>query len=348
MTCFLFVTRGELEEKLSLALYHKMKETYPEVKILFFSIDNPGIWQEKGLAEIKPPRSSFRNAMSGFKKLTFTYSALAKRRNFKEKVVLWSDNPSFLLPLFLLTGKKAIYIPVIKSLRFSLSFWHTIFFRFSSVVLTNDRELVHNLRRKNMPAYFVGNLLVDLLSSSVFLFPHGRKPIYALFPREENFSSDLKFFLDVVEKISSEVKAYFILAIPRKIKTQEAREAGEKKGWHWRRSLEGDTMEGYLEKEGIYLNLTRFRGEALRQCNLALSIDDFSTIQATGAGRKVLPISNLNPDEVVSLMRNPQYLFEYNQYLSSRYGREGGIEKLSTYLLQGIVEDENFLKKFSK
>jgi len=348
MNCFLFVTQGELEEKLSLKLYHKMKEAYPEVEILFLSIDNPGRWQKKGLMEIKPPHSSFEDNISKFKRLTLIHSALASRRKFEEKVVFWGDNPSFLLPLFLLTGKKAIYIPVIKSLRPSLSFWHTVFFRFSSAVLANDYELVRNLRRKNIPAYFVGNLLADLLSSSAFLFSHGRKPIYALFPREEKFSSDLKLFLDVVEKMSRGDKAYFILTIPRKIKTREAREIGEKRGWHWRRSLEGDIMEGYLEKEGAYLNLTRFRGEALQQCSLALSTDDISTIQATGMGRKVLPIFNLNPEEVVSLIRNPQYLFECNQHLSSRYGRRGGIEKISAYLLQGIVEDEDFLKKFSK
>jgi hypothetical protein len=194
----------------------------------------------------------------------------------------------------------------------------------------------------------VGNLLVDLLSASAFIFPHGKKPVYALFPREENFSTDLKFFLDVIEKISSKTKVYFVLTIPGKIKTQEARIVGESKGWHWRRSLEGDTMEGYLEKGGIYLNLTRFQGEALRQCDFALSTDDFSTIQATGLGKKVLPLSNLDPEEAVSLAQNPQYLFEYNQYLSSRYGREGGIEKISAYLLQGTVEDQSFLRKFSR
>ena len=35
MNFFLFVTQGELEEKLSLKLYHKMKEAYPEVEISF-------------------------------------------------------------------------------------------------------------------------------------------------------------------------------------------------------------------------------------------------------------------------------------------------------------------------
>jgi len=331
---FLFITQGDLEEKLSLALYNRMKKVCPEVEISFLHID-----------KLEKPS---QQAMAGFKKLYFIYSALAKRKKSEEKVVFWGNNPHFLLPLFLLTGKKTIYIPVIKSLNFSLSFWHTIFFRFSSIVLTNDQELVRNLRRKNIPSYFVGNLLVDLLIASAFIFPHGKKPIYALFPREEKFSTDLKFFLDVVEKMSSKVKAYFILTIPGKIKTQEAKVAGELKGWHWRRSLEGDTMEGYLEKEGVYLNLTRFRGEVLQQCDFVLSTDDFSTIQATGLGKKVLPLSNLNPEEAISLSQNPQYLFEYNQYLSSRYGREGGIEKISAYLLQGTVEDQNFLKKFSK
>ena len=104
MNCFLFVTQGELEEKLSLKLYHKMKEAYPEVEILFLSIDNPGRWQKKGLMEIKPPHSSFEDNISKFKRLTLIHSALASRRKFEESGVL-GDNPSFLL-LFSLTGKK--------------------------------------------------------------------------------------------------------------------------------------------------------------------------------------------------------------------------------------------------
>ena len=55
MNCFLFVTQGELEEKLSLKLYHKMKEAYPEAEILFLSIDNPGRWQKKRADGNKTP-----------------------------------------------------------------------------------------------------------------------------------------------------------------------------------------------------------------------------------------------------------------------------------------------------
>lgn len=345
MSCFLFITQGEVEEKLSIVVYQQIKNFRPEVKIFFFTLDEPGRWQKKGFAEIETKDHSLWYSIPRLKKQATIYHALKRRRKFTEEIVLWSDNPFFLLPLFLLTGKKAIFVPVVKNLKFSFSFWHIAFLRFfSSVVLTTDRELVHNLRQKNIPAYFVGNLLADLLPPSEFLFLHGEKPIYALFPREEKFSSDLKFFLDLVERIFTDTKAYFISAIPGKIKTAEIANVGEEKGWRWRKSLEGDIIEGYLERGELYLNLTRFREEALWQSDLVVSPDDFSIIQATGIGKKVLPVSNLNPEEAALLLRSPQHLFEYNQLISSRYGRKGGIEKISAYLLQGVVKDQNFLK----
>ncbi len=216
---------------------------------------------------------------------------------------------------------------------------------FARTIFADDYELVKELRRHNIPTYFSGNVLADLLVPGDFSFSTGGKTIFSLFPRASSLEHDLVFLEETAEEITLRVPAYFLLVIPRGVKVQEIREKAEETGWRWRRSLEGEVVEGYLCKGKTYLNVTSFYQEALRQTDFVVSFDFVRVIQATGFGKKTIPIFHLSPKEVAALLSNPTYLFEHNLALLSRFGERGGIRKIAHFLLFGVVEDQKFAIK---
>lgn len=269
-----------------------------------------------------------------------------RRRKWKEDLIFIGGRTFLLFLIFLLTGKRAFFIRISKTWEGSFNFFQLFLLRyFARIVFLNDQDRVKELRQHNIPAYFSGNLLADLLSPGDFSFPAGGKTIFSLFPRASHLERDLSFLQETAEMIASRTPAYFLLVIPRGVKVQEIREKAEKAGWRWRRSLEGEVMEGYLCKDKIYVNVTTFYQEALKQSDFVMGFDLVRMIQAVGLGKKIIPVSALTPKEVAALLANPTYLFEYNLFLSRRFGEKGGIGSVACFLLFGVVEDRRFVAK---
>ncbi|MGQ9474394.1 MAG: hypothetical protein ACUVRN_10175, partial [Candidatus Caldatribacteriaceae bacterium] len=212
-------------------------------------------------------------------------------------------------------------------------------------VFSNDFDLIAKLRRNNIPAYFAKNILADLILPGDLSFASGGKPFIALFPGTLQDKHNVSFLEEVAEEIASRMSAYFLFVVPKGAKVQDLRNIGERDGWHWHRSLEGEIMEGYLLKGKTYLNVTSFYQEAMKQADFVVSFEFLRVIQAAGLGKKVVPILQLSPKEVAALLGNPAYLFEYNLSLSYRFGEIGGIKTVAFFLLSRVVEDQKWKTK---
>ncbi|MEN3186163.1 MAG: hypothetical protein ABDK94_05485 [Atribacterota bacterium] len=341
MPRYFIIADGEIEEKISVALYRELKQKSPRSPVFFLSLLRPGNFRKRGLKETR-----WRGSRHG---MLFWYSfckTFWRRRGWKEDLVLVGGRTFPLLLIFLLTGKKAFFIGVSKTWEESFRFFQLFFVRyFAKTVFLNDQDRVKELRQRNIPAYFSGNLLADFLSPGDFSFPAGEKTVFSLFPRASHVEHDLSFLQETVDMIASRTPAYFLLVIPKGTKVHEIRKYAEGTGWHWRRSLEGEVMEGYLCKDKIYINVTTFYQEALNQSDFVISFDPVRTIQAVGLGKKIVPVSMLTPKEVLALLANPTYLFEHNLLLSRRFGEKGGIGSVACFLLFGVVEDRRFVAK---
>jgi len=338
---YLIIADGEIEEKISIALHKKLRELSPHSPVFLLSLLWPGNFRKRGLKEIR--WRSFPHFSTFWCSFCKTFW---RRRGWREEIVLVSARPLLLFFLFLLTGKKAVLVRSSKAWDLSFSLLERFLVKyFARVVFVDDYDLVKVCRLENIPIYFSGNVLADLLSPGDFSFPAGGKTVMVLFPRAFSLERDLIFLQEVAEEMALGTPAYFLLVVPGRVKVQEIREKAEKMGWHWRRSLEGETIEGYLCKGKTYINVTSFYQEALRQGDFVVSCDFVRVIQAAGFGKKVLPVFHLSPKEVAALLRNPTYLFEYNLILSRRFGERGGIEKIAGFLLFGVVEDQKLVTR---
>lgn len=341
MRCYLLMADGEWEEQIALELRRKMKEFYGKSKILFLSFRHPGIFAQKGFAEISKgwPRGSWRGWL-------VLCRDLMKRRNFRERRVFIGRN-LFLLALVTLFGGRKVTMVVLSLglCPFPVSFFHLLLLRYlARTVLVDDASLAQLLRQKNIPAYFIGNILADLLHPTETTFLHGRKPICALLPRGENFTKDLMFFLELSESIS-EHTFYLLLGIPKNIPLKMVQKIALEKGWVFWESFEGEVIEGYLVRGKTYLNLTRFLSEALAQAEYVVSAEPVLLVQAIGLGKTIVPAQTGKVEETLALLFHSVSLFEYNQAMGARFGKKGAIERIASFLLWGIVEDSTLLQQ---
>lgn len=335
MRCYLLMADGEWEERIALELRRKMKELYGKSKVFFLSFRHPGVFAEKGFAEVSKDRPT--QPLKAWYRLC---QDLLKRRNLRERRIFIGGN-LWLLALVTLLGGRRVTVVLPLGLRpFPVSSLRLFFLRhFARTVLVDDATFVQFLRLKNIPAYFVGNILADLLHPHDTPFLHGKKAICALFPREDHHVEDLGFFLDFVEHAPNGTSLYFLLALPQGVSLETVQRIASEKNWVFLESLEGEVVEGYLVRERVYLNLTRFLPEALDQATYVVSADQRILVQAVGLGKTVIPVRMGKAEETAALLLHSVSLFEYNQSMSARFGRKGAIERIAVFLLWGVVED---------
>ncbi|MEN3203484.1 MAG: hypothetical protein ABDK87_07120 [Atribacterota bacterium] len=336
MRCYLFIADGEEEEHIALLLRHKVKELYGKSKVYFLSLQHPGVFAAQGFAEVSKERPQ-----KACGRWFVLLRDLWRRRRFRERRVFIGGNLLLLFLVVLLGGRKVTVVLSCGLHPFDLSFFRIFLLRrLARVVLADDASFVQLLRLRNIPAYFVGNILADLVQTTETTFLHGKKPICALFPRREHLREDLLFFLELVERIfERDASLYFLCSIPRGVSLDALRSIASEKGWVFLESFEGEVIEGYLVQKRAYVNLTHFSFEALSEATYVVSADRKTLIQAIGLGKTVVPVQVGKVAETVELFFHPVSLFEYNQAMGAQFGRRGAMERMASFLLFGVVED---------
>lgn len=345
MRCYLLITDGEEEEHIALELRKKMKELYGKSKMYFLSFRQPGTFAARGFAEVSKnwPQGSYRKWLVFFRDLW-------KRRNFRERRVFIGRNLLLLFLVVLLGGRKVTVVLSLGLSPFEVSPLRIFLLRhLARTVLADDATFVQLLRMRNIPAYFVGNILADLVHPTETTFLHGKKPIFAFFPREEYLREDLSFFLDLAERIFEENPSWYLLCtIPRNVPLEVVQEIAAQRNWVFLESLEGEVLEGYLLRQRAYLNLTRFASEALVHATYVLSADQRVLVQAAGLGKTVVPAHIGSVADTMAFLFHSVSLFEYNQAMGARFGKKGALERIAAFLLFGVVEDPAFSHHFAR
>ncbi|MCD6155869.1 MAG: hypothetical protein J7J32_02330 [Candidatus Atribacteria bacterium] len=349
MRHFFFIPEKGLEEKVARRLQDEVHKADLRVEATVYpALETP--------TEKKSPYKSDSLFIS-LAELLMTYSRfrhllLPRKQTEEKKALVYLGNKLInLFLLHLLTRKKIIWIRVsqeLKEKRISF-FQRLIILKSAEVILTDDQKINRHYRQNLLPSYFVGNVLADLCPSSSFEFLHGKNPILAFFPKTDEFEKGFLAYLDLAEKLwPSNQKYYFLLVIPKGVSIKKVKEIAEKEGWLYCRSFEGDIIEGYLWKQSLYINLTRFYSEALEQAELVLSNDPIRIIQAASIGKKILYTSHKAPEELIQILNNQVFFFEYCHSMWDRFGARGGLKRLVAYLLWGVVEDPRFNQYLSK
>jgi len=347
MKCFLFVPETSLEDRICVRICQILKNR-SQAKVYFFNPDRIGEFRKKGFSEVRS-NLTVPSSMQVFTRVIEWWQigkVLYRRRGFRENIVIIGRKPLQLFWIYLLTGKKPVFVWVTKKLNQIPSWYDYYFFRFfCRTLLTNDQDLNAHLRGRNQASYFVGNILSDLVQPIEFIFIHGEKPIYSFFPDPNHFESDIEIILTLFPRFADRTNGYYLLVIPPGNRfLQIIQSIAFRLGWSFSKSLEGEIVEGYLHKLPHYINLTLFWGETMFQSDFIFSLDEISSIQAIGLDKKVIPVDRDRPHDILSFEENNFHFNKYSLLLRKRFGKTGALNKIATYLLWGVVEDSEFLK----
>ncbi|HSV32463.1 MAG TPA: hypothetical protein VLH40_10700 [Atribacteraceae bacterium] len=350
MNRYLLIPDGEFEIQAALAVREMLKRHESRAKIYFFNPDKLGYFRDRGYPELKilHPIPQVLKRFPFLARLCIFRQVLRKRSGFREHIVVFQERPTLLPWIFLFSGKKPILINTIRTLDWRYTTMESLFLRwFSKTVLVNDRTLCLALRRRNVPAYFIGNLPADILKPLDLVFLTGKKTAYTLVPRQTSFLNDLIRLLELARQIDKKENSYYLLALPEGIREATFIQEASKKGWIFQKSLEGDIIMGYLRQGQVYTNLTHFIGEAIIQAERVVSTDALRILQAVGWGKRVVFLTQEDTAEIESQLENLSYFLEMNRTLQNRYGKRGAIHRIAAYLLRGVVEDDqmHFVQK---
>jgi len=343
LKCILMIPASGLSTQVALVTRNTIKELDPRAKVLFYSMDAPGSFRDRNLPEIQD-KPHFRTRrffiVPFFTRLFNLYRILSQRRGYREHLVLFQEHISLLPWVFFFSRKRPILVHTVVSLEKKYSFREKLLCRlFSHPVLTNDRHLCSTLRRCNIPSYFTGNLAADVLRPVTLSFLPGNKTVIVLIPRALMFTEDLVAFLNLVLQLDQKSGKYYLLALPRGTKVETELPELEKRGWFFRRSLEGDIIDGYLWNGTSYVNLTRFLAEAMVQADRVISTDQLRILQAVGLGKRAVCFNPRETEKTVSFLNTGGLLLEQHKMFLNRYGKRGAVQKLAGYLLKGVVEE---------
>jgi len=342
MKHFFFIPEKALEEKVTQKLQEEIRNLDPQAEVTIYpALDSSS--EKEYRQKSKSPFTSLTEFLNLY--LRFRRYLRPRKQLEETELVYFGNRLSYFLLLHFLAHKKIIWVRVSRDLNERrISFFQKLMISKSvEVILTDDQRMNRHYRQNLLPSYFVGNILVDLCPPSSFEFLHGKNPILAFLPKTQEFEEELLNALELTEILCSNThKYYFLLVIPKGVSTKKTKEIAEKKGWLYCRSFEGDIVEGYLWKQSNYINLTRFYSEALEQAELVLSNNPVRIIQAAGMGKRVLYTDCKTPQEVIQILNNQIFFFEYCRSMWDRFGKKGGLRRLAAYLLWGVVEDQRF------
>lgn len=187
-------------------------------------------------------------------------------------------------------------------------------------VLTHDQYTATNLQKKGIPAYFLGNPMMDeLIPRGIDL---GKPPIIGILPgsRKEAYKNFLKI-LKVVELVSERVS--FVCALPDSLKIEKIIELGKKTMWSYE--------DGALVKNGKRVLLVKDGfTDVISGSDIIIGLAGTANEQAAGLGKPVLSFAGHGPQTTPGRMKDQARLL-------------GGAVKFISDFPDGVVSEISFL-----
>jgi uncharacterized protein (TIGR03492 family) len=318
----LFISNGHGEDLLAGVLAEALHEKCPYVESWAFPIVGTGQAYERfpvkvvGTQKEMPSggwiRQSFaalrEDVKAGFLKLTWQqWQALKALRNQVSHVVAVGDIYALYLA-YRFVAKPLAFVPTAKSdyIRSHLAIEKHLMKKYCQIVLARDELTATNLRHSQIPAQYVGNLMMDAI------FPSGRslpgiwpgKKVIGILPgsREEAYTNLPLLCITIDEIATKRPDIVFAVALAGNLSLDKTATILGENGWqvvHVESPMGGDEGDGTIPKENnrarwlvkgktrLLVAQGRF-GDVLDSSSLCLGMAGTANEQAAGLGRPVV------------------------------------------------------------
>ncbi|MFN3661093.1 MAG: hypothetical protein ACK4TN_07660, partial [Brevinematales bacterium] len=234
------------------------------------------------------------------------------------------------VPLVFLSLPKSDYIAP----HYAIEEWYIK--RHVSTFLTRDAYTAENFQKKNTPALFLGNPIVDDLQPTSLLSLSQNKPVLGLLPgsREEAYQNFARM-LFVVEEVNKQYPCHVVAALPPTLTDERLSSFAQKEGW-----LYGVSQPfPILQKENTHILLTRgIFAEVLHKSTVILGLAGTANEQAAALGKPVVAFKGSGPQTTIRRFREQHRLLGDALCLREDYP-EGVIEEI-LFLFQNPEERE--------
>lgn len=240
-----------------------------------------------------------------------------------------------IFPLYLaakIVGKKLFFLSTAKS---SLVGEHSrqeeeLMKKFALAVFPRDEKTAENLRAKDIPARFLGNLMMDSLAAEPELEPKLTEvltngTVIGILPGSrpeayQNLTLILEGLISLVKQTEAE-HFEFVVALASTLKLEKIVKIFQDHGWFYEPSLPYLRKKGILGKlilregkeffkdEEISVLLTRGRfAEILKISQVVVGLAGTANEQAVGLGRPVVAFPGTGPQITLEFLKNQQKL----------------------------------------
>jgi len=249
------------------------------------------------------------------------YLTLKKMRASIDYAVVIGDIPLLILG-YLALRKRTVFLAPAKSnyRRPHYKIEEFLMRKIPQKVLTRDEYTAQNLRKKGIPAIFLGNPMMDELSPKGINL--GEPPIVGILPgsRSEAYKNFLRI-LKVVEKIREKVR--FACALPQSLNVDRIVRLAKKHNWFYE--------EGMLKKnESSVLLVKNGFEDVISKSEVIIGLAGTANEQAAGLGKPVVSFTGCGPQTTFKRMKDQERLL-------------GGAIKFVPYFPEGVVSEISFL-----
>ena len=249
------------------------------------------------------------------------YLTLKKMRLAIDYAVVVGDIPLLILG-HLALRKKIVFLAPAKSNYKKPHYKIEEFFmrKIPQKVLTRDEYTAQNLRKKGIPAIFLGNPMMDGLTPKGINL--GEPPIVGILPgsRSEAYKNFLKI-LKVVERIREKVR--FACALPQSLKIETIVRLAKKHNWFYEKGmLKKNESSVLLVKNGFE--------DIISKSEVIIGLAGTANEQAAGLGKPVVSFTGCGPQTTFKRMKDQERLL-------------GGAVKFVSDFPEGVVSEISFL-----
>jgi len=332
--CFLSNCYGE--DRSAALIAREVKKLRPEVKVVGAPLISPGSeYLKRGIPILTrgkiPPSGGFpTKSVWGFildlanlyVPIKY-YLTLKKKKKDINYAVVVGDVPLLVLG-YLALRRDTIFLAPAKSdyQRPHYQIEELIMRKIPRKILTHDQYTATNLQKKGIPAFFLGNPMMDeLIPKGLNL---GESPIIGILPgsRKEAYRNFLKI-LKVVELVNEKVN--FVCALPDSLKIEKIVELVKKDTWSY--------TDGMLVKNGKRVRLVKDGfTDVISQADIIIGLAGTANEQAAGLGKPVISFAGFGPQTTPGRMKDQARLL-------------GGAVKFISNFPRGVVSEISFLLK---
>ncbi len=188
------------------------------------------------------------------------------------------------------SGAPVVFIATAKSQRHDPHLWveRLLIRRLARAVFARDQLTADALAEAGIPARYVGNPLMDTITSGGESFPRsGHRPIITLLPGSRaDAYANVPLLLRLCEEVSRKVEVDFLCALAAGVDREKLDAAAWQIGW--------TASAQFLRSGSIEIALTTAFGDAVQAAAVVVGLAGTANEQAAGLGKPIVAFPGLN------------------------------------------------------